>query len=183
MHLLPAANAQDRARAERFQTRIRWRNWGEYLAAVFVVGAFGYGAISAPSLLLQVGNGLVAVAAIYVAWRMRQLAHAAPKDGLAQAVNCAEFHRAELMRQRDALRSIWTWYLGPFVPGLVIFTFGIAFVPGAEVPLAARLTVAGFTLAFVALVFVGIAWLNASAARKLQAEIQALDLARSPHTP
>jgi hypothetical protein len=171
------------ARAERFQTRIRWRNWSEYLAAVFVAGVFGYGAISAPSLLLQIGNGLVAAAAIYVSWRMHQLAHPASRGDLAQAVNCAEFHRAELVRQRDALRSVWTWYLAPFVPGLVVFAFGIAFVPGAEVPIVARLAVAGLTLASVALVFAAIAWLNASAAKKLQAEIECLDLARRPPAP
>jgi hypothetical protein len=36
-----------------------------------------------------------------------------------------EFHRRELVRQRDLLRSVWRWYIGPIVPGLVVFYAGI----------------------------------------------------------
>jgi hypothetical protein len=31
------------------------------------------------------------------------------------------FYRRELEKQRDLLRGIWKWYLGPLIPGLALF--------------------------------------------------------------
>ena len=39
--------------------------------------------------------------------------------------SCVAFRRRELERQRDLLRSIGLWYLGPLVPGVVLFNLGV----------------------------------------------------------
>ena len=39
-------------------------------------------------------------------------------------MSCLEFHRSELVRQRDLLRSVWWWYLLPFVPGMLLIPVG-----------------------------------------------------------
>ena len=38
---------------------------------------------------------------------------------------CMDFHRKELQRQRDLLRDVWSWYLLPFVPGMLVFRAGL----------------------------------------------------------
>ena len=37
-----------------------------------------------------------------------------------------EFHRVQLERQRDLLRSVWWWYLLPFAPGVLVLEIGHA---------------------------------------------------------
>jgi len=39
--------------------------------------------------------------------------------------SCIDFHRSELMRQHDLLATVWSWYLLPFTPGLVVFLIGL----------------------------------------------------------
>jgi dolichol kinase len=98
---------------------------------------------------------------------------------------CVSFHRRELERQRDLLRSVWTWYLLPFVPGMTVFLFGL-FESAMQWPHSSEhartiVIVFALTAAACALVFVGIGKLNQWAARKLQREIDTLDqLEREP---
>ena len=76
------------------------------------------------------------------------------------------WHRSELVRQRDLLRSVPRWYLGPFVPGLVLTLVGLWLAnPGGSWRV-------GLGAAFVALVFAGVAWLNFRGARKLDEQIE-----------
>jgi Flp pilus assembly protein TadB len=77
-----------------------------------------------------------------------------------------EFHRRELVRQRDMVESVWSWYLAPFVPGLLVFIKGVFPKHGPGFVLA---------LAFHALVFGGIWWLNRRGARRLTRQIAELD--------
>lgn len=170
--------AHIRARAERFQSRIRWRNWLEYAAGAIVIAAFSFFAVTTSDLIVRAGAVLIVLGAIYVAWKFATMARAASSDAAAQAASWAEFHRAELVRQRDALRTVWRWYLGPFAPGLVVFLAGFAFSPGVEAPLAAKAAAFAVELAIVGAVFVAIGAINARAAKTLDAEIAALDDAR-----
>ena len=166
------------ARAETFQTRVRTRNWIEYIAAAFVIGAFAWMAITMPSPIIKAGALLIALGAAYVCWKLYQLGRAASKAEMDAAQSLADFHRAELVRQRDALRTVWRWYLAPFVPGMLVFLGGVAFEPALEAPLAARLVIFVTGLGFQAAVFGAVAWLNAVAVKKLDKEIAALDGAR-----
>lgn len=169
--------AEIHTHAERFQSRIRWRNWIEYAAAAFVVIAFGQIAAAAPAPAIQAGAVLIIVGALYVCWKLYALGRAATSAERDAAANLADFHRAELVRQRTALATVWRWYLAPFAPGMIVFIAGVAFVPELEAPLAARLAVFGLGAAFVAAMFGFVAWINALAVKKLDAEIAALDRA------
>jgi hypothetical protein len=84
-----------------------------------------------------------------------------------------EFLRAELIRQRDLLRSVWGWYLLPFVPGLLLILVGVALERPERRDWLAPGIVAAVT-------FVGIGLLNQRVARKLQRRLDDLDGVRKP---
>lgn len=165
-------------RAARFQSRIRWRNWIEYGASAIVVVAFGRIALVADNAIVQTACVLIVLGTLYVGWHLATLARSASKAELNAAANWAEFHRAELVRQRDALNGIWRWYLGPLVPGWVLFWIGVGFEGRAGAPWWVQIVVAVLGAALGAAVFVSIGALNKFAAKKLDAEIAALDRAR-----
>jgi hypothetical protein len=159
-----------REQAARFQRRIRWRNLREQVAAVLVVGVFGFMAVKSPALIPKVACWLIVAAAVFIGIyiQVRGSVRSVPAD--LGATNCIEFHKRELARQRDLLKNIWSWYLGPFLPGFAMLVgwsilvsppgrrwFGITYAIGA------------------ALFFWMIGWLNRKAARRLDREIQALD--------
>jgi len=165
--------------AQRFQSRIRSRNMIEYGAAVFVVAAFVWMAVTIPEPIIRVGAGLIIAGALYVCWKLHELGRAATRGELdAGAHSWAAFHRAELTRQRDALRTVWSWYLAPFVPGMLVFLAGVSFTEANPAPLPARLGVFLAGLGIMAAVYAVIWWLNAIVAKRLDAEIAALDGAR-----
>jgi hypothetical protein len=83
--------------------------------------------------------------------------------------NCLQFHRGELERQRDLLRSVWKWYLAPLVPGMLPVYVGSAL---ARPEHASR---ALWGLAGTVAVFVLIGDLNRRVANRLQARIDALE--------
>jgi len=55
----------------------------------------------------------------YVVYELHKRAGAIPASEMG-AKPYLQFHRQELERQRDYLRHIWRWYLGPLVPGMLI---------------------------------------------------------------
>jgi hypothetical protein len=170
--------AEIHTHAARFQTRIRWRNAAEYVAAAVVVMAFGWMAFAVPVPMVQAGAALIVAGALYVCWKLNELGRAASKAELEQASSLADFHRAELTRQRAALSTVWRWYLGPFVPGLLVFLAGVAFAPELEAPFAARFSIFATGVGFTGLIFAAVGWLNALAVKRLDREIAALDQAR-----
>ena len=165
--------------AQRFQSRIRSRNMIEYAAVAFVIVAFGWMATSMPEPIVRVGAGLIVLGALYVCWKLHQLGRAATRSELdAGAQSWAAFHRAELMRQLEALRTVWSWYLAPFVPGMLVFLAGVSFTEANPAPFPVRLGVFLSGLGLMAGVLAVIWLLNAAAAKRLDAEIAALDRAR-----
>jgi len=161
-----------RRRAGRLERRIRWRNLREYGAGVVVVAAFTaqlwrlhhlsqlHGWRMVPPLLLIAGT-------IYVMFQLhrRGAARSLPSDaGLSASL---DFHLRELERQRDALLTVWLWYLLPFVPGFV----ATIVVAGIDRGINAFLIV--FSIVLV-LLFVGVWRLNEWAARKLDDKIREL---------
>lgn len=165
--------------AQRFQSRIRSRNTIEYIAAGFVVAAFGWMGATIPMLIVQIGSGLIVLGALYVCWKLYELGRAASRSELdAGAQSWAAFHRGELVRQREALRTVWSWYLAPFAPGMLVFLAGVSFTPANPAPFPARLAVFLAGLGIMAAVYAVIWLLNAVAAKRLDAEIAALDRAQ-----
>ncbi|MCP5111057.1 MAG: hypothetical protein GY953_09500, partial [bacterium] len=107
-------------RASRFQRKIIWRNVREYLAAVVVLGFFGFNLWNTDSVIMRAGAALVIAGTLYVVVQLRRRGAAKEVPADLGWRNSIEFHRQELERQRDLLRSIWRWYLLPLVPGMVV---------------------------------------------------------------
>ena len=169
--------AEIHARADSFRTRVRVRNLTEYAAAILVTGIFGWMAFLIPQPVVKTGAALIVLGTLYVVFMLHRKGGTggALPDG---AVSLADYHRAELVKQRGALATVWRWYLAPFVPGMLVFIGGVSFAPETGLPLAARLIQFGTSAGLVGAVFAGIAWLNARTVKKLDTEIAALDRAR-----
>jgi hypothetical protein len=155
-----------RRRAARLQRRVYWRNLREYAAGTIGIGAFGAslwrfrGWQLVPSLLLIAGT-------IYVMFQLHRCGAARSLPVDADLKVSLDFHIRELERQRDALRSVWLWYLLPFIPGFVAEMVVSAIDRGVTGPLIAF-------AAALPVMFIGIWKLNESAARKLDRRIQEL---------
>lgn len=152
-----------RHRATRFEKRIYWRNIREYIAGAVVLAFFApqlwhqHGWRLAPALLLIAGT-------IYVMYQLTlRGARSVPSEAGLKA--SMEFHRQELERQRDALRTVWRWYLLPFVPGFAAALVALGFDRGIN----ARLMI---SVLIIILTLVGVWGLNEWAARKLDRKIQ-----------
>lgn len=175
-------------RMSKFERTIARRNLLEYVAAAFVIAIFVYYAWMFPTLLLRLGCGLLIVGTLYVVYQLHRRASARPVPADFGLRSCADFQRAELERQREALRSVWSWYLMPFLPGMFVFLFGLyefvrRIAQAAGRPFHAGIAVGalGFVVLCVLAVFVGIWRLNQWAADKLQAQIDQLTaLAQDP---
>jgi hypothetical protein len=156
-----------RTKAERLDTKTRrWR----VVTAVFFILLLIKGASEVwiqTETLERAGDLLLMAALVYIAYRYRKLRLAAPPVALGRT-NCREFYRAELVRQRDLSKDSWGFLL-PFVPGMALAVLGSAFESRPTSQLIA-IIVLGVAL------FLGVAWWNAHTARKLQNEIDALDV-------
>lgn len=165
-----------RRKLDKFERKIFWRNAREYAAGVVVIAGFGYFGWKLSGLLVHVGAGLIIAGTLVVMYELhrRGPVRTAPADlGLS---TCIDFHRRSLERQRNALRTVGTWYLLPFMPGLVVFEIGSAMSQWAAHPvnpgqLVTRFVISGGTIAFV---FFGVWLLNQWAAGKLQKRIDEL---------
>lgn len=148
-----------RHRTARFERRVFWRNVREYAAGAVVLILLtpnlwrDHGWRLTPPLLMMAGT-------LYVMFQIYRRGSASPVPADAGMAASLEFHRRELERQRDALRSVWSWYLLPFVPGLLAVMVVSAIDRGIDAKLI------GFGVIFV-LFFAGVWALNQWAARKL----------------
>ncbi len=176
---VPISLAELQQKAENLEKQIRRRNLREYAGSLIAMAIFGYYIWKFPAPMVRFGCVLVIAGVLVVLYQLH-------KRGAARIVpagmafrTCLDFHRRELERQRDPSRSVWTWYLLPFVPGMAIFLLGLFLwtmkLPNA--PAHARLITISFSLtaAFVALVFITVGKINNWGARKLQHKIDALD--------
>lgn len=164
-----------RRKARGFQKTVRWRNMTEYAASALVIALFGWTAIIVPEAIVRAGCLLIILGALYVCWKLHDLARSASRAEMDAAQNLITFHREELLRQRAALASVWRWYLLPFVPGMMVFLGGVSFAPDNPSPLAVKLVIFLFAAMLVAAVFYGVWWLNGRAVKALDGEIAALE--------
>jgi len=155
-----------RLRAARFERRIHSRNVREYVAGVVVIGLF--------TLQLSRAHGwrltppaLVIAGTLYVLFQLHRRASARPLPADLGRQASIAFHRAELERQRDAIRGVWHWYLLPFVPGLAAGLAVTAIDHGINATW-------NKTAAVFVLVFMGIWALNRRGARTLTRKIEEL---------
>ena len=157
-----------RLKAQEFETKIKRRNRGEYIAVAVVIAFFGWRLASSANLILNAGGALIIAGALYVAHHLRKRGSPKTLPADASFVNSVAFYRTELERQRDLGRRVWWWYIGPFIPGGVVLYWGLGAANEYSVQsLAVRGTV-------VMLFFLLVGQLNKKTARKLQHEIDEL---------
>jgi hypothetical protein len=145
------------------------RNRREYVAAVIVALVFGPMAWFAPLTLIRVGSVLTLAAVMFVVYHLHRYGAAQAMPAEMALTSCLAFHRHELERQRDLLRSVWKWALLPLVPGMLLIYLGPVLAHPERASRASWLAAA--TLVFFAL----IAELNRRVAKKIQARIDALE--------
>jgi len=155
-------------KAQEFEKKIRWRNLREYAAAILVIAAFGTYIVIFENPAIRLGSSLIIAAAAYVVWHLHRRGAARDLPAAGGFSACLDFYRAELARQRDLLRSVWLWYVAPFIPGFIVLGLGSA----QANPDRSGSFVNAISVALVVLVIV---WLNRHGARKLQREIDGLD--------
>jgi hypothetical protein len=159
----PAMSLEQIREKERYlERRIVRRNRREYIAAVFVVAAYGVILWRAPSAAVRMGAALILAATAVVCYRLRVYGSAASLQDNVAINNSLEFYRAQLERQRDFLRKVWLWFLLPFVPGFVVGLVGYARAQPSHRP--ATIVYGVFAL----LLGIGLHLLNHRAAVRLQ---------------
>lgn len=160
-----------RRKAGSFQRRIAFRNAMEYLCCVAVVVVFSIYFFSFPYPLMRTGSVLTILATLVVAWQLRVRASSQPAPSDRGERSWIDFQRGQLERQRDALRSVPVWYVGPFLPGVVFFRWGV----DSELPIGGPFARGLGVDLLIGLVFLGIILINRHAAWRLQQDIDRLD--------
>jgi hypothetical protein len=159
-----------RAKAAKFQSRIRWRNLREQAACLFVIVVFGAMCVKTPQTVPRISFALIVAGAIYVAWHIRKWGSPGVLPADLGRATCVGFYRDELERQRNLLRSIWKWYLGPLIPGFsLLMIYGIWAAPSGR-----RWFLIAYAVAAAAFFWL-IGWLNQRVARRLEGQIAELD--------
>ena len=160
--------------ADRLYRKVRRRNALEYGAAVAVVLIFSAYALFLPAPTVRLGALLVVLGTFVMVWQFHRRASAVAPPDASAAQPILVHQRAQLARQRDALASIFTWYLLPFLPGLFVMMFAPALDggPGALDGLGLGYWL---SIGMVTLVFAAIWWLNRRAANGLREQVEAID--------
>ena len=155
---------QVRQCAGTLRRRVARRNVLEYVAGGLAAASF------LPMLWRNHGWELVPPVLIIagMAWMLYQLHKraAAPAGFIDSGVQASlALLRRQLERQRDALRSVWTWYLLPLVPGIAALMIEVAWKRGISWRYVGA-------VAFVACGFAAVSALNSRAARRLDGRIE-----------
>ena len=178
MPTTPVAITADemRMRATAFQRQVRQRNLVEYVAAAFVTVIFGwYATFPIPATpLWPAANIMIIAGVVVVVLNLHCLARATTLPDNTTAANLIDFQRKELIRQRDALKSVWLWYIGPMVPGLIVWFIAVGVGMPGLTPARALVGLGGAAVVSL-LVFGLIILLNLLGASRLQRMIDDLD--------
>lgn len=168
------------ARADQLDRQLTRRNLVEVvmgLAVSLFFGVVGAVALASGAVGFGVGGLLLSLGGAAIAVQIRRLGRAPEADHAAPTRDFLAAHRAELRHQIDLLQAVPRWYLGPLVPGMVVFAAGAPlerFAAGGS-SLAETAVTAGASLALVGVVLGVVVRLNRRAARTLQEELDALD--------
>ena len=154
-----------RARAQRFERRVRRNNVLTALLVIVIVGVELRQISVEPELLERVGDSLTIAAFVYLAYWYRRYAFGQTAPAGPAMTQSVDFYREQLARQRDLSDHPWG-YLLPFVPGVGLSLFGRAL----DRPPAQNAAIAVLAVAL----FIGTAWWHKRSARRLQREIDEL---------
>ena len=162
--------------AVRFEEKIRRRNQREYVAGAFLVPIFAaFIVFGHQDWIARASYALGILGVLFILWQLhlRTRPHSAPIQGSVESL--LGFQRAELVRQRDALKAVPLWYLLPLTPCFVVLGVGRWVHPNPKLPVAddhMRVIVGGVIIVVV-YGFVGL--LNVLAAARLDREIRRID--------
>ena len=159
--------------AKKFYRLVKWRNRIEYVACAVAIVVFGYYFFTLPHIAHKLGSLLVIAAAIFAPWQLHRRASAVSPEK-AGTMPIYVFLRGQLVRQRDALKTLFSWYILPFLPGLALMIAGNGLDPKIEAagpPIWVRWVALAAMVAFIA----GIWWVNQLVARRLQKRILEID--------
>jgi len=152
----PMTLAQIHAQALAFERTVRKRNTIEYVTYALAIGlTVGVGLEPRMNGVVRAGIALMALGLIFVAWQLHRRASAETAPPVGESL--VEAYRNQLIRQRDAGRTGFWWYLAPIMPGLVVMIAGLWLKQSAageprprmylEIALLAVVMAAGFTWA------------------------------------
>ncbi|OYX48303.1 MAG: hypothetical protein B7Y97_11445 [Sphingomonas sp. 32-66-10] len=160
-------------RARVLRRRVWRRDVTEYAAGALTAGFFGWTGVASPDWGVRIAC-LVQIAGLLLV--MRNLWTRRPVDDPAALDQDALSHlRALLTAQRDVLASVGRWYIGPMLPGTIIFLAAVTRVTAANTGWGPALGVAALAATIVCGVLYGVLRLNRHAARTLDAQLAALD--------
>jgi len=160
-------------KARTFQARIWRRNAMEYAGCVIAILGILPAALHRGSWMMQSGGALIIIATIFVAWQLHRRTSGGTVPEAGEPL--VGFYRAELIRQRDALRSVSVWYLAPFVPGMALLLLGRWFQSHAtHRSLGTDHLIIALVAVIAVLVFLVIWLLNQRGAQSLQQRIDEL---------
>lgn len=144
--------------------RNRYEEWACYLV-MLVFGAFAW--LQASTTML-IGCVMVVLGTLVILYQLRKRTAISALPGQGAARTYVEYFRAELVHQREALRSVWLWYVSPSVPGLAVLVWGMAENDPSGFPWWPMLAL--FIVPFGVVI-----WMNIAAARRMQQKIDELD--------
>jgi hypothetical protein len=181
---MPAGEIQ--RKFSRLQKKLRLRMFSAYaiclVEAVWFVGWLIFtnppAAVRISFLLIIFGLNFLAVQ-IWLDSRERR--RILDEANTSQQSTCAEFYRAELVRQRNFHRGPWFWSrLAALLPGLLtISIWEVVAFPGRKPQVFGERMLA----AIVVITIIGF-WRNHQASRKYQRQIEAVDaITLSSHAP
>ncbi|WP_422056854.1 hypothetical protein [Sphingomonas sp.] len=168
-------------RARVLRRRVWRRDATEYAAGALAAGVFGWMGLASPDWGVRTAC-LVQIAGLLLV--MRNLWTRRPVDDPAALDRDALSHlRALLTAQRDVLASVGRWYIGPMLPGMILFLAAVTRVTAASTGWGPALAVAALATAIASGVLYGVLRLNRNAARTLDAQLAALAPPSSDNHP
>lgn len=181
VHQPPLSTEELHRRSARLDARVRRRDRIEYVAGGFVILVFAAIAVLVPLWPLRLAFAAVMIGTAMV---MRNLARRSPPPSpAALGRDSLGYYRARLTQQSAALHSVWRWYLGPLIPGMLMIYATIGWLSAERIGWLTALAHIAPQLAVPVGAFLFIGWLNARTARALDREIAALDAVKTSEHP
>ena len=164
-----------RKRANKFERKILWRNAREYVAALIAAVLLGYFLVTARDLFARVTFGLFIAGLAWMVVQLHRKGSVRTMPTEISTLTSLQFYRTELERQREAVNTVWSWYLAPLIPGFLVYTVWSA--------IRSPRPAAWLGLALIDVVIAGVfyvVWkMNVRAARCLQRMIDELKAAEN----
>jgi hypothetical protein len=159
-----------RKRAGKFERRVYWRNVREYASSAVAICMFGFFLVRDHRTLPRIAYVLFIAGIVWAVLQLHRKGSVKTMPAALGASPSLAFFRGELERQRDAVKSVLSWYLAPLIPGFLVLTLDIV----RRLPFPASLGSIALMDGGVALLFFVIWRINLRAARCLQRKIDEL---------